>query len=117
MPFSGDFYVFELARLVVDADLWRRDPTGELSGLDNRLHQPRDEIAVGGGRQPLFLLFFPIRFVEQFAGGARLPVAEFPDKAVESDVRQSELELDAGRLDDLVPARNALAAIVGVIIA
>ena len=42
----GDLHVFEVARLVVDADLRRRDPAGELGRLELRLHQALDEILV-----------------------------------------------------------------------
>ena len=40
-----DLHVFEIARLVVDADLRRRDPAGELGRLELRLHQALDEVA------------------------------------------------------------------------
>ena len=45
-----DFHVFEIAGLVVDPDLGRGDPGGELAGLPARLHQALDEVAVGLGR-------------------------------------------------------------------
>src|SRR5438128_795668 len=34
-----DLHIFEVAGLVIDADLGRGDPRGELSGLGDRLHQ------------------------------------------------------------------------------
>ena len=42
----GDLHVFEIARLVVDADARRRDPAGEFAGLELRLHQAFDEVLV-----------------------------------------------------------------------
>src|SRR5262249_42759215 len=42
-----DLHVFEVARLVVDADFGRRDPARELARLHLRLHQALDKIAVG----------------------------------------------------------------------
>ena len=42
----GDLHVLEIARLVVDADLGRRNPAGEFGRLELRLHQALDEILV-----------------------------------------------------------------------
>src|SRR5471032_2871399 len=83
-----ELHVLEFARLVVDAYLGRRDPAGKLAGLDERLHQPGDEIAVSGRWQPFILLFLPGRLVEQFAGRARMDVAEFADLAMRSEERR-----------------------------
>src|SRR5258708_31796644 len=53
---SRDLHVFEIARLVVDADARRRDPARELAGLDHLSHQALDEIAIGLRRQPFVLV-------------------------------------------------------------
>src|SRR5262249_13586819 len=54
-PLLRNHHILELARLVVDADLGRRDPAGELAGLLHRLHQLSDELAIGLRGQPLIL--------------------------------------------------------------
>src|SRR5262249_19021599 len=46
------FHVFEVTRLVVDADFRRSDPTRELARLPDGLHERANEIAVFGIRQP-----------------------------------------------------------------
>ncbi len=46
LPSRLDLHILEIAGLVVDADLGRRDPGGEAAGLGHRRHQRADEIAV-----------------------------------------------------------------------
>ena len=41
LKLRGELHVFEVARLVVDADARRRDPAREFAGLAHRLHQTR----------------------------------------------------------------------------
>src|SRR5262247_4566571 len=88
---SRELHVFEITRLVVDADARRRDPARELAGLDDLAHQALDEIAVILRRQPLVLLPLPRCGVDQLAGRGRLDVLELADLPVERHVRQLEL--------------------------
>src|SRR5579863_7006294 len=91
-----DLHIFEIAGLVVDADARRGDPAGELARLGDPLHQADDEIAVGLRRQPLAEIAAPGGAVEDFARGRNLDVLELADLAMEADMRQRELEGDAG---------------------
>ena len=83
------------------------DPAGEFAGLEAGLHQRLDVVAVGRGGQPLGGAGVPGRAVDELAFGADALVGEHADLAVEALVRQLQLELDARRLDDLVPAPDA----------
>src|SRR5262249_19589916 len=82
-----DLHVLEIAGLVVDADLRRRDPTRELAGLGNGRHQRGDELAVVRRRQPLVLVFRPSGLVDDSAVRLRKDILELTDMAVESDMR------------------------------
>src|SRR5262245_59226150 len=101
---SRELHVFEITRLVVDADTRRRDPARELAGLDDLAHQALDEVAVILRRQPLVLLLIPRCRVDQLPGRRRRDVLELADLPVERHVRQLESETHADPLDDLVPA-------------
>src|SRR4051812_44644865 len=111
---SSDLHVFEFAGLVVDADFRRRDPAGEFAGLAFRHHQRTDKIAVVGGRQIIALRFFPFGVAQDDSLRRGVDIAKFADLAVERGVRQFEAEIDAGFFDDLVPALDALGAVLGV---
>src|SRR3954452_10379592 len=100
--------VLEIARPVVDADPRRRDPRRKLAGLTDRLHQRGDELAIGQRRQPLVLLLGPGRRVDQDAGRRRVNVLELADVAMKCHMRQRQTEVDAGPLDDLFEALDAL---------
>src|ERR1051326_8336212 len=106
-----DLHILEFAGLVVDADLRRRDPVGELAGLAHRRHQRGDEIAVRGGRQIIALRLLPFGVAEQDAFRRGVDIPELADLAMERGVRQFEAEIDAGLFDDLVPALDALGAV------
>src|SRR3954470_18366788 len=82
-----DLHVFEIARLVVDADLRWRDPARELPGLDHGVHEALDEVAVLPRRQPGVLLFLPSRLPDRLPFRRDLHVLELADLAVEGDVR------------------------------
>jgi hypothetical protein len=112
-----DLHVFEIAGLVVDADARRRDPAGELAGLDHALHQAGDEIAVVLRRQPLARVALPGRLVDELAGRRHFHVLELADQAVKADMGQFEFERDAGLVDDLVPAVDTALAVGGVVVA
>src|SRR5262249_8226053 len=108
---SRELHVFEITRLVVDADTRRRDPAFELAGLDHLAHQPLDEVAVVLRRQPLVLLPVPRRRIDQLPGRRRLDVLELADLAVERHVRQLKSEAHADPVDDLVPAIETTLAV------
>ena len=91
----GDLHVFEFARLVVDADLGRRDPAGELARLHLRLHQAFDERAVVVGRQEFAAALAPIGIAQHVAVHIRLDAGKLADVAMEGDVRQLDLERNA----------------------
>src|SRR5258706_15500038 len=112
-----DLHILEIARLVVDADLGRRDPWGEAAGLGHRRHQRGDEIAVVQGRQPPALALAPGRIVDQYAIRRGVDILELADLTMERDIRQRQPEVIAGRRDDLVPAQHALGAVLGVVVA
>src|SRR6516165_858193 len=78
-PLLRNHHILELPRLVVDADLGRRDPAGELAGLLHRLHQLGDELTVRLRGQPLILLPLPGGGVDQFAQRGGAHVAELAD--------------------------------------
>ncbi len=88
-----DLHILEIARLVVDADLGRRDPGRELAALPAGRHQALDEVAVRLGGQPLVLLLRPLGVAQHPAVGRGLDVGELADLAVEGDVRQLEPEV------------------------
>src|ERR1700730_1356068 len=92
-----DLHILEIAGLVVDADLGRRDPGCELAGLGYRNHQRRDKIAVVRRRQPIGLALVPVGLVDQHAVRRGVDVPELADLAVERAVRQRQLEVIAGR--------------------
>src|SRR5882757_8670845 len=92
-----DLHILEIARLVVDADLGRRDPGRELAGLGYRNHQRRDKIAVVRRRQPIGFALVPVGLVDQHAVRRGVDVPELADLAVEGDVGQRQLEVIAGR--------------------
>src|ERR1700730_11442297 len=110
-------HVFEVAGLVVDADLGGRDPFSELSRLPHRLHQCGDEIAVGFRRQPLILPMRPGSGVYEFAVWRCMSVAKLADLAMECHMGKPELKGDAGFLDGLVPTPDALPTIGRIIVA
>src|SRR5216117_3456802 len=70
-----DLHVLEIAGLVVDADLRRRDPVGVDAGFGDRLHQRSDEVAVLRRRQPFALALVPGGVVDQdaFRRGVDIP--------------------------------------------
>src|SRR5208337_4896723 len=109
--------VFELPRLAVDADLRNRDPRRELAALEARPHQAGDEITVVLGGQPIVLVPRPFRFAQQLSVGRSLDVLELTDIAMEGDVGELEPEIDAGFLDDLVPAVDTPRAVRDIIVA
>src|SRR6516162_10000598 len=102
-----ELHVFEIARLVVDADARRRDPARELSRVVDRFHQRGDEISIPDGGKPFVLLPLPCRRVEQPAVRRGMNVAKLADLAVEGNVGQLELEVDTCAIDDLAPAVEA----------
>src|SRR5262249_31487557 len=87
-----ELHVFEVARLIVDADARRRDPAGELAGLDHLRHQALDEIAVAGRGQPLVPILRPGGGIDELARGRRVQVLELADVAMKRHVRHLELE-------------------------
>src|SRR3954465_12564565 len=52
---SHNLHIFEVPRLVVDADARGRDPACEFAGLDHLLHQALDEFAIVTRGQPFVL--------------------------------------------------------------
>src|SRR5262249_14514295 len=110
-PLRRELHVFEIARLVVDADARRRDPACELAGLDHLPHQTLDEIAVVLRRQPLVLFPVPGCFVNELSARGCVDVLEFANLAVERHVRQLEAEGNTDTINDLVPAVEAALAI------
>src|SRR6187455_2678440 len=112
-----DLHVFEIARLVVDADFRRRDPRGELAHLGLRLHQTGDEVAVVGRGQPGALALLPRGIADQLSVRIGMDALELADLAVERDIRQRELEVVAGERDDLVPAQQAFRAVLRIVVA
>src|SRR6266487_765516 len=50
---SRELHVFEITRLVVDADTRRRDPACEFAGLDDLAHQALDDDAVTSLNSPI----------------------------------------------------------------
>src|SRR5258708_20230424 len=104
-PSRLDLHIFEIAGLVVDADLGRRDPGGELAGLGDRLHQRGDEVAVVGRRQPFALSLVPGGLVDQHAVRCGVDILELADGAMEGDVRQRQFEMVARPRNDLFPAQ------------
>ena len=89
---------FEVARLVVDADrAAARSSPRTCRARCTGFIRLGDEIAVGRRRQPLCPCRAPGRLVDQLAGRGRLDVAELADLAMEGDMRQLELEIDADR--------------------
>ena len=116
-PLLRNHHILELARLVVDPHLGRRDPAGELAGLLHRLHQLGDELAVRLRGQPLILLPFPGGGIDQFAQRGGAHVAELANGAVERHVGKLEVEIDAAARDDLVPAFHTLGAVDRVVVA
>src|SRR5262245_25572779 len=114
---SRELHVFEITRLVVDADARRRDPACELAGLDHLAHQALDEVAVVLRRQPLVLLLVPRSRFDQLAGRGCLDVLELADLPVERHVRQLEWEAPPDPVDDLVPAIETALAVGGVVVA
>src|SRR6266700_4083694 len=92
-----DLHILEIARLVVDPELGRRNPGGELADPGDRNHQGSDEIAVIGGRKPFALSLVPGRIVDQHAVRRSVNILELADLAMERDVRQRQLEVVAGR--------------------
>src|SRR5271156_5884446 len=90
-----DLHVLEVARLVVNADAWRRDPVRELARLRNRLHQADDEFAVRLRRQPFADFPIPRHPIDEDAGRRNFHVLELANLAMEADVRQFKLEVDA----------------------
>ena len=87
-----DLHVFEIARLVVDADARRRDPAGELAGLDDLFHQAADEIAVIFRWQPAAPVAGPRRLFDERARRRNFHILELADLAVKADMRQFEFE-------------------------
>src|SRR6516162_6018441 len=114
---SRELHVFEITRLVVDADTRRRDPACELAGLDHLPHQALDEVAVILRRQPRVLLLVPPCRVDQLSARRRRDVLELADLPVERHVRQLESEAHADPVDDLVPAIETALAVGGVVVA
>src|SRR5579863_4104339 len=112
-----DLHIFKIAGLVVDAEPRRRDPAGELARLGHRVHQADNEIAVVLRRQPFADLAVPGRIVDDNACRRYFHVFEFADLAVEADMRQRELERDAGLANRLVPTVDAALAVGGVVVA
>src|SRR3569832_1134248 len=102
-----DLHVLEFARLVVDTNLERRDPRGELARLELRLHQAFDEVLVLLVRQEVAAVACPVGVAHLLAVDVRIDLRELADVAVERDVRQLDLERDAEALDHLVPAADA----------
>src|SRR5262249_9092342 len=96
---SRELHVFEITRLVVDADTRRRDPACELAGFDHLTHQALYEVAVILRRQPLVLLLVPPCRVDQLPARRRRDVLELADLPVERHVRQLESEAHADPLD------------------
>jgi hypothetical protein len=87
-----DLHIFEVARLVVDADLGRRDPAANLPA-----RSPAHQVAMKSPSSfdgSHWSLRFATRVVEQIARRRRLHVLELADLAVEGDMRQSKLCTD-----------------------
>src|SRR6185312_14600346 len=94
-----DLHVFEVARLVVDTDLGRRDPAREPADLHLRLHQALDEILVAVRRQEFAAALAPLLVAHHVAGNIRLDAGEFADVPVKRHMRQPDLERNAETLD------------------
>src|SRR5271169_1989955 len=99
-PLRRNPHILEIAGLVVDADAGRRDPAGEFARLDDLAHQACDKIAIVFRRQPLALAAVPARLVEKLSVRRDFHILELADLAAEADMRQLQLERDAGLGDD-----------------
>src|ERR1700729_4271701 len=108
---SCDLYIFEIARLAVDADAGRGDPARIFARLMTRLHQRHDEGHVVFVGQPVAALCAPLSLGEDFAGWADALAPELADPAIEALVGLDELEVDAGLFDRLVPTVDPALAI------
>src|SRR5262245_3582884 len=112
-----NLHVFEVAGLVVNADLGRRDPAGEFSRLRLRLHQALDEVAVGIRRQEFVAPLLPVRIAQDLPIRIGLDRGELADVAVERNMRQLELERNADIVDHFVPAPDAVVAVGDIVVA
>src|SRR6185369_7520596 len=101
---SAEADVLEIDRLAIDADRGRRDPAGELAGLDDAAHQRADERAVGRARQPFGLVRLPLVLADDAPLGRHADAGERADLAVERLVRDDEPLRQAGLVEHLVPA-------------
>ena len=101
------FDVFEIARLVVDANLGRRNPRCILAGFIAGLHQRLDIIAIGLGWQPFVLALGPFVGRDDVAIGVDSDSREHTDLTVEPFVGQLQFEIDARLGNLLVPAAHA----------
>src|SRR6267142_3758620 len=118
LPGTGaQLHVLELDGLAVDAARRRRDPAGELAGLDDRLHQRRHVDLVLRRGQPVVLAGVPLGLADHAAVGGHAQLAEVADGAVEGAVRQPQLDVDTVLLDDRVPAVDAALAVGHVVVA
>src|ERR1700689_5455828 len=90
MTSRRDFHVFEIARLVIDADAGRGDPGGELPRFGDWLDQAADKIAVVLRRQPFAFVAIPGRLVDDEPRRRDMHVLELADLAMEADMRQLE---------------------------
>src|SRR6202034_391237 len=90
MTLRRDFHVFEIARLVIDADAGRGDPAGELPRFGDRLHHAADEIAVGLRRLHFAFVAELVRLVGDESRRRDMHVLELADLAMEADMRQLE---------------------------
>ena len=68
-------------------------------------------------RQPVKLMLFPIRPVVQIAARIDIEFAEVANRPMEGPVRQAQLEVDPGTLDDLIPTAQAAGAVLGIVVA
>src|SRR6185503_17520677 len=90
---STQAHVLELERLAVDPARGRGDPAGEAAGLGDGLHQAAHEDLVLGGGKPVVVARVPLRLAQHPAVRRHLDVGEAADGAVESAVRQPELDV------------------------
>ena len=87
------------------ADHRRRDPVGELAGLNHASHQRGDERAISSSAATR-ASSPPFGLADDAAVGRHPHAGEGADLAVEGLVRQGQAERHAGLLEHLVPARR-----------
>src|SRR5262245_9967725 len=107
--------VLVVERLAVDALAGRRDPGSDLAALVDGLHERAYVRFVDVGGQAAALAAVPVGGGAPLTLGCGLDTGERADSAVERDMRQAKPLWQAGRLEDLVPAVDAVLAVGDVL--